>query len=134
MNFDAAGREACVVRELRTNTPLQALNLMNDVTYLEAARKMAERMMREGGSTPASRVTYGFELATARKPGSRESEILLSSFSFYRDAFQGRPADAAKFLAHGEAPRDERLDARELAAYSAVASLILNLDAAVTKE
>jgi len=134
MNFDAAGREACVVRELRTNTPLQALNLMNDVTYLEAARKMAERMMREGGSTPASRAIYGFELATARKPGSRESEILLSSFSYYRDAFQSRPADAAKFLAHGEAPRDERLDARELAAYSAVASLILNLDAAVTKE
>src|SRR5262249_48698299 len=49
MNFDAAGRETCVVRELRTNTPLQALNLMNDVTYLEAARKMAERMMKEGG-------------------------------------------------------------------------------------
>ena len=134
MNFDAAGREVCVVRELRTNTPLQALNLMNDVTYLEAARKMAERMMREGGSTPASRIGYGFELATARKPDSRESEVLLSSFSYYRDVFQNRPADAAKFLAQGEAARDERLGVRELAAYSVVASLILNLDAAVTKE
>jgi hypothetical protein len=134
MNFDAAGREVCVVRELRTNTPLQALNLMNDVTYLEAARKMAERMMREGGSTPASRIGYGFELATARKPDSRESKVLLSSFSYYRDVFQNRPADAAKFLAQGEAARDERLGVRELAAYSVVASLILNLDAAVTKE
>src|SRR5262249_8387091 len=134
MNFDAAGREACVVRELRTNTPLQALNLMNDVTYLEAARKMAERMMREGGSTPASRIAYGFELATARYPGSRESEILLSSFTYYRDAFQSRPGDAAKFLAQGAASHDEKLDGRELAAYSAVASMILNLDAAVTKE
>ena len=68
MSFDAAGREACVVRELRTNTPMQSLNLMNDVTFLEAARKMAERMMREGGSTPAERIGYGFELATAHQP------------------------------------------------------------------
>jgi hypothetical protein len=134
MNFDAAGRETCVVRELRTNTPLQALNLMNDVTYIEAARKMAERMMREGGGTPAERIVFGFELATSRRPGDREAEILLASFSFYRDAFQSGPADAARYLSQGEAPRDEKLDARELAAYSAVASLILNLDAAVTKE
>jgi hypothetical protein len=134
MNFDAAGREACVVRELRTNTPLQALNLMNDVTYLEAARKMAERMMREGGGTPATRIAYGFELATARQPRRRESEIMLESFGFYFDAFQSSPADAVKFLSPGEAPRDGKLDQRELAAYAAVASLILNLDAAVTKE
>jgi hypothetical protein len=134
MNFDAAGREACVVRELRTNTPLQALNLMNDVTYLEAARKMAERMMREGGDTPASRIAYGFELATARKPRESESEILLGSLAFSRDQFQSDPAAAATYLSQGAALRDEKLDARELAAYSVVASLILNLDAAVTKE
>jgi hypothetical protein len=134
MNFDAAGREACVVRELRTNTPLQALNLMNDVTYLEAARKMAERMMREGGGAPASRMAYGFELATARTPREREAEILLSSFGYYRDAFQSDPSAADKYLAQGDAPRDEKLDAREVAAYAAVASMILNLDAAVTKE
>src|SRR5207248_173720 len=130
MNFDAAGRETCVVRELRTNTPLQALNLMNDVTYIEAARKMAERMVREGGATPASRIAYGFELATARMPRRREAEILLASFNYHRDAFQSDPAAAAKYLSHGEAPRDEKLDVRELAAYAAVASLILNLDAA----
>jgi hypothetical protein len=134
MNFDAAGRETCVVRESRTNTPLQALNLMNDVTYLEAARKMAERMMQEGGDTTASRIAYGFKLATARMPNSREVEILLASFSFYRDAFQSAPSDAARYLSPGEAPRNEELDVRELAAYSAVASVILNLDAAVTKE
>jgi hypothetical protein len=134
MNFDAAGREACVVRESRTNTPLQALNLMNDVTYLEAARKMAERMMLEGGAAPASRIAYGFALATARRPSPREAEILASSFSYYRDAFQSAPQDAARFLSQGEAPRNQQLDVRELAAYSAVASLILNLDSAVTKE
>jgi hypothetical protein len=134
MNFDAAGRESCVVRELRTNTPLQALNLMNDVTYLEAARKIGERMMREGGATPASRIAFGFELATIRKPREQEAEILLSSFNYYRDLFQSDAAAATRYLTQGEAPRDEKLDARELAAYSAVASMILNLDVAVTKE
>ena len=62
MTFDSAGREACVVRETRTNTPLQALMLMNDVTYLEAARVMAQRMMNEGGATPTDRIAYGFRL------------------------------------------------------------------------
>jgi hypothetical protein len=134
MSFDAAGREACVVRELRTNTPMQSLNLMNDVTFLEAARKMAERMMRDGGSTPAERIGYGFELATAHKPGERELEILLESFAYYRDGFQSDGASAARYLAQGEAARDPRMDARELAAYTAVASTILNLDATLTKD
>jgi len=134
MNFDAAGREACVVRELRTNTPMQSLNLMNDVTYLEAARKMAERMMREGGSTPAERIGYGFEVATARRPGEPEQEILLASFGYYRDGFQSDGTSAARYLAQGEAARDGKLDARELAAYTAVASIILNLDATLTKD
>jgi Protein of unknown function (DUF1553)/Protein of unknown function (DUF1549)/Concanavalin A-like lectin/glucanases superfamily/Planctomycete cytochrome C len=134
MNFDAAGREACVVRELRTNTPLQSLNLMNDVTYLEAARKMAERMMREGGTTPTQRIAYGFELATARQPDRRESEILQSSFNYYRDSFQSDPKTASKYLAQGEAPRDATLDERELAAYATLANMMLNLDATVTKE
>jgi hypothetical protein len=133
MNFDAAGRESCVVRELRTNTPLQSLDLMNDVTFLEASRRMAERMMREGGATPADRIAYGFELATARRPNAREAEVLLASFQYQRDRFQTDPAAAAKYLKQGEAPRDESLDAREHAAYAAIASLILNLDAAVTK-
>lgn len=134
MNFDAAGREACVVRELRTNTPLQSLNLMNDVTYLEAARKMAERMMREGGGTAAERIGYGFELATARKPNQREQEVLLSSLSYYRDGFQSDGASAGKYLEQGEAARDVKLDVRELAAYTAVASVILNLDVTLTKD
>jgi hypothetical protein len=134
MSFDAAGREACVVRELRTNTPMQSLNLMNDVTFLEAARKMAERMMRDGGSTAAERIGYGFELATAHKPGERELEILLEGFAYYRDGFQSDGASAARYLAQGEAARDPRLDARELAAYTAVASTILNLDATLTKD
>jgi hypothetical protein len=132
MNFDGPGRELCAVREHRTNTPLQSLNLMNDVTYLEAARKMAERMMRERAET-AERIAYGFELATARPPSRREAEILLANFQNQRDRYQSDPAAAALYLKQGEASRDERLDVREHAAYTAIASLILNLDATVTK-
>jgi hypothetical protein len=134
MSFDAAGREACVVRELRTNTPMQSLNLMNDVTFLEAARKMAERMMRDGGSTPATRIGYGFELATAHQPSQRGLEILLASFAYYRDGFQTDTVSATRYLSQGEAPRDTTLNTQELAAYTAVASVILNLDATLTKD
>jgi hypothetical protein len=132
--FDAAGREACIVRETRTNTPLQALTLMNDVTYLEAARKIAERMMKEGGKAPAERIAYGFRLATAREPSARKSAVLLQSFQHYLDAYQTNPEAARKLLSEGESPRDEKLNSSELAAYSTVASLILNLDETVTKE
>ncbi len=134
MTFDAAGREACIVRENRTNTPLQALTLMNDVTYLEAARKIAERMMKEGGKAPAERIAFGFRLATAREPSPRKSAVLLQSFQHYLDAYQTDREAARKLLNEGESPRDEKLNASELAAYSTVASLILNLDETVTKE
>jgi hypothetical protein len=132
--FDAAPRETCVVRETRTNTPLQALDLMNDVTYVEAARKLAERMMREGGEDPAERLAYGFRLATARRPGQREAEILARGFQRYLDRYQTKPEDAEKLLAAGDSPRDEKLPAHELAAYAATASMILNLDEVITKE
>jgi hypothetical protein len=134
MNFDAAGRETCVVRELRTNTPLQALNLMNDVTFLEAARGLALRMLREGGATPDERIGYGFQLATARPPKPRESEIMHASFRYYLDTFQGDPAAAVKYLSQGEAARDDSRNPSELAAYATVAGMILNLDAVVSKE
>jgi hypothetical protein len=134
MTFDSAGREACVVRENRTNTPLQALTLMNDETYLEIARKMAERMIREGGSTPESRIAYGFRLATARAPGEGESRVLTASLNRNLDRFKTDPSAAEKLLEQGESKRDESIPAPELAAYGVVASLILNLDETVTKE
>jgi hypothetical protein len=134
MNFDSAGREACTVRATRTNTPLQALNLMNDVTFVEASRVLAERMMKEGGATPGERVAFAFRLATARRPRPAEQRVLGDSFRYHLDRYQtGRDA-ALKLLSEGEHPRDETLDARELAAYTAVASMILNLDETVTKE
>ncbi|MCB1021305.1 MAG: DUF1553 domain-containing protein, partial [Acidobacteria bacterium] len=132
--FDAAPRETCVVRETRTNTPLQALDLMNDVTYVEAARKLAERMVHEGGESPDARVAYGFRLATAREPEAREEQILLRGFQRYLDRYQTKPEDAKKLVEMGESARDEKIPAEELAAYTSVSSMILNLDEVITKE
>jgi hypothetical protein len=133
MAFDAAGREACVVRQTRTNTPLQALNLMNEVTYVEAARVLAQRVMRSE-ATPAGRLTLMFRLATARRPRPLEMQVLLDGFRQYRANYQKDRQAALRLLRVGELPRDEALNASELAAYTTVASLILNLDETITKE
>jgi len=134
MNFDAAGREMCIVRETRTNTPLQALNLMNDVTFVEAARVLAERMMKEGGSNPAERIAYGFRLATAHAPDARRSRVLLESFRHYLNTYRENSKAAVELISTGESPCPDELDRAELAAYTTVASLILNLDEVVSKE
>ena len=134
MNFDAAGRESCVVRETRTDTPLQALNLMNDVTFLEAARFIGQRMLKEGGADDAARLSLGFRLVLARAPSAKETEILLDSLRYHRDRFATHPGDAEALLKQGESPSDPALNARELASYASVASLILNMDEAITKE
>jgi len=134
LNFDSAGREACTVRETRTNTPLQALNLMNDVTFVEAARKLAERMMVEGGHTPQDRIGYGYRLTTARELESKSSEILLGSYRYYLDNFKTDRHGALDLVSQGESERDQALDLAELASYTTVASLILNLDETITKE
>ena len=80
--FDAAARETCVVRQTRTNTPLQALNLLNDVAFVEAARSLAARMMKDGGSSPDERIAFGFRLALAR--GARPEELALLRRGFER--------------------------------------------------
>jgi hypothetical protein len=134
LNFDSAARESCVVRETRTNTPLQALNLMNDITFLEASRFIAQRMMKEGGAAPAGRLRYGFRLAAGRAPSAQEERILLDSLNYHLDYFASNGARVKEYLAHGDTPPDPKLDTRELAAYAAVASLIENLDETMTKE
>ncbi len=132
--FDATDRETCTVQRARTDTPLQALTLMNDVTYVEASRKLAERMMTEGGEASGARVAYGFELVTGRKPGPRELAVLSETVEKFLDAYRGDPESAQGLLKEGEAVRNEKLDAGDVAAYTAVASLILNTDEAVTRE
>jgi hypothetical protein len=131
--FDAPDRETCTVRRLRTNTPLQALVLMNDPTYVEASRKLAERMIREGGSSPIDRVAYGFRLATARRPTSEEAAVLIKVFEHQLTKFHRTPGLADKLLSVGESKPDRALDRAELAAWSVVASMLLNLDETVTK-
>jgi hypothetical protein len=133
VTFDAATRESCTVRETRTNTPLQALNLMNDVTYVEAARVLAERMMKEGGVNVDERLRFAFRLATARLPSAAELQVLGESFRAQMAHFTKRPAEAARLLKVGEKPADATLNQTELAAYATVASLILNLDEVITQ-
>jgi hypothetical protein len=133
INFDSANREACVVRETRTNTPLQALNLMNDVTYVEAARFIGQRMMKEGGATAEDRLRFGFRLVTGHFPSQAQEDVLLSSLRFHRDYFSD-PAKVDEYLAQGESQPDGSLDRRELAAYASVGSLLLNLDEVMTKQ
>ena len=132
--FDASSREYCQVSETRTNTPLQALNLMNDVAYVESARMLAQRMLNEGGARPADRITEGFRLATGRVPDELETELLQSSLGSQLVYFKTNPDAAAKLIAVGEKDNDPGLEAEELAAYAVVGSLILNLDEVITKQ
>jgi hypothetical protein len=134
MTFDASGREACNVRETRTNTPLQALNLLNDVTYVEASRVLAQRILREGGPTAEGRLTRAFKLATGRAPRKAELNVLRAGLDRHRAHYRANRKAALALVRAGEAPRDETLDVAELAAHTAVASVILNLDEVITKE
>ncbi|NOX53593.1 MAG: DUF1553 domain-containing protein [Planctomycetes bacterium] len=131
--FDAPSRERCTVRRPRTNTPLQALVLMNDVQFVEAARCLAQRMMTEGGRTPEQRIAFAFRIATARRPDAHELAVLVDTFRKRLEAYRRDGRAAEKLVSVGEAPRDASLDVAELAAYTIVANIILNLDETITK-
>ena len=122
------------MRETRTNTPLQALDLMNDVTYLEAARLLAERILNEVAGGPESRLPAMFHRVLARSPSTQELQVLRGEFQYYLDRNLSNPAAARDYVSSGERPRDEKLDPEELAAYSAMASMLFNLDETATKE
>jgi Protein of unknown function (DUF1553)/Protein of unknown function (DUF1549) len=132
--FDMPFRESCAVRRARTSTPLQALNLLNDPTFVEAARGLAQRMMREGGSRPESRLDFGFRLATARHPQPEELEVLVRGYHRSVADFRADPRAAADLLSVGESVADPALDPSELAACTTAAGLLLNLDEVITRE
>ena len=135
MTFDASGRETCSVRETRTNTPLQALTLMNDVTFVEAARVLAERVLTRGGLEP--RGPPGAGLPPGHRAPSRRRTSWRSCAAGSKSTWRttaSHPEAARKLARAGEAPRREALDPAELAAYTTVAGLILNLDETITKE
>jgi len=133
ITLDAPDREVCTVRRGRTNTPLQALVLMNDPTYVEASRKFAERIMTEGGKTTEDRIAFAFETAAVRKPTARETAVLKKVFDARMAKYTADPTAATKLLAIGESPRDAKLPAADLAAWTVVASTILNLDEVLTR-
>ncbi|MFO0940030.1 MAG: DUF1553 domain-containing protein [Pirellulales bacterium] len=134
MLFDAPAREVCTVKRSRTNTPLQALALLNEITYVEAARKLGERMLTEGGSTIEERLTYGFRLATARKPTSDELKVLIAGFQEDLSRFQANLEAAKQYLTVGASQKPQAANSNELAAYSLTANVLLNLDEVVTRE
>ena len=134
VNFNSAEREICIVRKEKTNTPLQALTLLNNVTFVEAARFLAERMIRDGGRTSTDQLTHGFRLATGRVPRKNELAILQRAWQAFEKRFRNDPSAATQLLSTGERPRDVSLDKQQLAAMTLAASLILNLDETITKE
>jgi mono/diheme cytochrome c family protein len=132
--FDAPDREKCTARRLLTNTPLQALVLMNDPTYVEAARALASRTLEEVNGNSAKRIRYAFRLATAREPEPQEVKILEQQAQQELARYRHNRAEAEKLIKVGESPIDPKLKPAELAAWTMVASTILNLDETMTKE
>jgi hypothetical protein len=133
MVFDMPSREYCVIKRSRTNTPLQALDVMNDPTYVEASRVLAEKMMKDGGATVDERIAYGFKRATSRAPQDAELKILREEYDDQLQKYSKDKDAAKKLISVGASKADEKLDSSELAAYTMTASVILNLDEMITR-
>jgi hypothetical protein len=127
-NFDAPSREQSCTRRERSDTPLQALQLMNDVQHFEAARALAERMLTEGGATPAERIAFAYRTVLARKPDAEETSIVCDERAKHLARYQSDGAAAKQAIGHGESKPRADLPPPELAAYTLVANMILNLD------
>ena len=134
VNFDASDREVCSVYVNRTNTPLQALNLMNDTIFIEAARKFAERLLHDPSQSVPKRIELAYLYAVNRLPHDHETTILANLLQTYQQMYADDLDTAEQFLTIGDSDWDRNLDARELAAYAGMTSLILNLDEVVTKQ
>lgn len=131
MIFDASERNVCIAQRQSTSTPLQALVLMNDPQYVEASRVLAERMVREGGSTDEERIAFAFRALVSRDPQQEELDALVGLLGSQRAHFRSARADAHRLLQTGEYARDTTLPAAEIASLTTVASTIMNHDAAL---
>jgi len=134
LTFDAPDREKCVARRTVTNTPLQALVLLNDPTYIEAARMLATRALKSAGKEPTERAAYIFEAATQRVPQKRELAVLTRLAKQQLAVYTADARAASELLKIGESALDPSLKLADLAAWTAVASAVLNLDETITKE
>jgi hypothetical protein len=131
--FDAPSREVCSVRRTRTNTPLQAFVTMNDPAYVEAAQALARRVVAEGGSTPEDRARFALRLCLSRPPADAQVERLTALYQSEKAHYVTDP-DAARALATEPiGPLPPGADPAELAAWTTVANVLLNLDAVLTK-
>ena len=131
--FDAPIRETCAVERPETITPLQALTLLNDPTFVEAARALAERVMRDCAGDADARLVHAFRLCTSRRPDGPEMEALRRLLAGQIEAWRGREAEARRLISVGESAAGEGLDPVELAAWTSLANALLNLDETIHK-
>jgi hypothetical protein len=131
--FDAPNREICTVSRSRTNTPLQALSLMNEVTFVEAARKLGERMLKSDAPTSEEKLAYGFRLVTGRQPAENELRVLVAGWREDVAYYQAHPDEATQLQRQGDSV--PAVDASpELAAFMLVGNVLLNLDECIMRE
>ncbi len=131
--FDAPTREECTADRPRSNTPLQALVLLNDPTYVEAARAFAERIVNEGGQSVSSRLEFAYRQALSRSPRGDESKLLEGLYQKHLDGYKADPKSAEELLHIGETPLPAGMDPAELAAWTSIARVIFNLNEVVTR-
>jgi len=131
--FDAPSREQTCSRRERSNTPLQALQLMNDVQHFEAARNFAQRMLVEGGATPQDRIDWGWRTVTSRRPAASERQVVAEALQEHLTRYRADFEAARLAISYGESKPDAKLDPAELAAYTLTANLLFNLDETLTK-
>jgi hypothetical protein len=132
--FDAPNRETCTVKRSRTNTPLQALALLNEITFVEAAHGFAQRMLTEGGSVPADRISFGFQRALGRKPSKEELQTLEDGLAADLKFFQSDTQAAEELSQVGVVPPPKDIPLPDYAAYTLVANVLLNLDEFIMRE
>ncbi|MBL8818837.1 MAG: PSD1 domain-containing protein [Planctomyces sp.] len=132
--FDAPNREVCTIRRSRTNTPLQALALLNEVTFVEAARALGARILNEGGPDVRSKIIWAFRTVTGRPPVLEELTVLMAGYEQDLKGFQTNPESAVQLLQVGETAVPEDIDLAELAAWTVSGNVLLNLDEFVTRE
>jgi hypothetical protein len=132
MVFDSGTRDTCSAKRQTTNTPLQPLVMLNDPQFVEAARALGERMLRDGGKSDETRVKWVFREVTGRSPTEREIPVLIELYQSQRDIFTKEPVQADQLLGVGQLKADPSFQPVEAATAAMVASALINLDASIT--
>ncbi len=133
MAFDAPTREECTVDRPRSSTPLQALVLLNDPNFVEAARVLAQKALKEGGASELDRLNWAYRRALSRSPKPEETKVLTDLLALHREEFAKDAEGAKKLLGIGDAALVKDVPTAELAAWTSVARVILNLHETITR-